>query len=81
MQVLVCYRLMENDPTLTELDLHSKYITDTSLAGLADALMLNTVLTSLNLGQNYITSVGCGSLAKMIGKLPYNQHLPTRANN
>ena len=59
-------RVLGNDPTLLELDLQRTHLTDVSLATLADALRLNSVLTSLNLADNYIEHDGGMALAEML---------------
>jgi Leucine-rich repeat (LRR) protein len=50
----ILQRLRDNDPTLTSLDLSSENLTAYDVQVLRDALIGNTMLTSLNLGFNQI---------------------------
>eukprot|EP01012_Entosiphon_sulcatum_P064410 TRINITY_DN93226_c0_g1_i1.p1 TRINITY_DN93226_c0_g1~~TRINITY_DN93226_c0_g1_i1.p1 ORF type:complete len:1811 (-),score=349.29 TRINITY_DN93226_c0_g1_i1:23-5455(-) len=59
-------RLLANDPGLVELDLQKKFVTDVSVASLCDAMKGNTVVTSLNLADNYIEHDGALSIAEML---------------
>eukprot|EP01062_Namystynia_karyoxenos_P058414 TRINITY_DN49966_c0_g1_i1.p1 TRINITY_DN49966_c0_g1~~TRINITY_DN49966_c0_g1_i1.p1 ORF type:complete len:1829 (+),score=795.29 TRINITY_DN49966_c0_g1_i1:87-5573(+) len=56
-------RVLGNDASLVELDLHDTMVTDVSAGSLADALRVNTCVTSCNLSDNMLGAEAARSLA------------------